>query len=236
MRKRRTRDRLPPVQELERLATIAELGRTVAHEVGNALTAALSLAQVGRLRPGEDTTASLFVTIETEVARAITLLDRFVAAMDRRQAGETETRPVEVGALTRSVGELIGHHLRHASVALDVDAPAVGSVRGRDDELRQVLFNLLFNARDAAGVGGRVMMTAARAGSSIEVRIADSGTGVPAALRERVFDRDFTTKRTGTGRGLAVSREIARDHGGDIAIEDGPLGGAAVVVRLPALD
>jgi signal transduction histidine kinase len=101
------------------------------------------------------------------------------------------------------------------------------------------LLNLVRNAVAAAGPAGGVVVAARRepgpggaAGTVIEVR--DGGPGVPAELRQRIFDPFFTTREKGTGLGLAFVREIARDHGGDVAVGDAPEGGACFTLRLPA--
>jgi signal transduction histidine kinase len=225
-------------KEMHRLAALGELGGSIAHEVGNALTAVLSLAQVGRRDPdgdGDRSPGVLFSTIEAEVMRAIGILERYVAALDGRRR-EVETTNVELATMVRSVAALVAPHLSLHRVRLDIDALAPGAVAGRDSELRQILLNLIVNARDAAGEGGRIRVGVARVGESLELRVVDTGPGVPAAMRDKIFEPYVTTKRSGsgTGRGLALSRQIARDHGGDLTVEDGPLGGAAFVVRLPS--
>jgi two-component system, NtrC family, sensor kinase len=98
----------------------------------------------------------------------------------------------------------------------------------------QVLVNLLLNAADAMGGEGRITVEAREAAGAVEVAVADSGPGVPAADREHVFDPFFTTKEpgAGTGLGLAISRSIVEAYGGRLAL-DGDGGGARFVIRLP---
>ncbi len=81
----------------------------------------------------------------------------------------------------------------------------------------------------AAGDAGR-----SDAADGVELVVEDNGPGVPPASRDRIFSPFFTTKKDGTGLGLVVAREIAREHGGDLVVADGSLGGAAFVVSLPA--
>jgi CheY-like chemotaxis protein len=103
--------------------------------------------------------------------------------------------------------------------------------------LGQVLGNLLVNAQQALGevAGERRIRVETRArGDRVEIEVADSGPGIPPALRERIFEPYFTTKPAGvgTGIGLAISRNVAMGHGGDLRLEDGP--GARFVLALPA--
>jgi signal transduction histidine kinase len=224
-------------KEIHRLAALGELGGSIAHEVGNALTAVLSLAQVGRRDPdgeGDRSPAVLFSTIEAEVIRTIGILEQFVAALDGRRR-EVEAADVELATMVRSVAALVTPHLSLHRVRLDLDALAPGAVHGRDSDLRQILMNLIANARDAAGERGRIRIGVTRTGGSLELRVNDTGPGVPAAMRDTIFEPYVTTKRSGsgTGRGLALSRQIARDHGGDLTVEDGPQGGATFVLQLP---
>ena len=104
---------------------------------------------------------------------------------------------------------------------------------GHPEKLRQVLVNLVRNAAEAAGAGGRVVVRLSEADGAAVVAVEDSGPGVPADRRDRLFEPFFTTKPRGTGLGLAVSRAIARAHGGDLAEVGVPGGGACFALRLP---
>jgi two-component system, OmpR family, sensor kinase len=114
----------------------------------------------------------------------------------------------------------------------------VGTLRGDPEALTQVLRNLLGNARRHAGAEGRVELGAAAHGGRLTVRVDDDGPGIPAAERERVFDRFHRSEAArdrrsgGAGLGLAIAREIVELHGGRIWAEESPLGGARVAFEL----
>jgi signal transduction histidine kinase len=117
--------------------------------------------------------------------------------------------------------------------ALRLSVEGAGLVLGDGPRLRQVIFNLVRNALEAARPAGEVKVLARTSGDSVEVAVSDSGPGIAAEARERLFEPFFTTKPTGTGLGLAVSRAIALAHGGDIDVRDGDSGGAVFTLRLP---
>jgi len=132
------------------------------------------------------------------------------------------------------------HRFREVEVAVECDGAL--RVSGDEGRLEQVLLNLLLNAGRAMRGRGRVEVGARRLEGAdarwIEISIADSGPGIDPALLERLFEPFFTTAagQEGTGLGLAISRGIVVAHGGTIAAENRPAGGARFVVRLPARD
>jgi signal transduction histidine kinase len=119
----------------------------------------------------------------------------------------------------------------HPGARLDVAGGALAL--GDGPRLRQVTFNLVKNALEAAGPGGAVQVAVCAAGETAEVAVRDSGPGVPSEARPRLFEPFYTTKRAGKGLGLAVSRAIARAHGGDIELRNGEAGGAVFTLRIP---
>jgi signal transduction histidine kinase len=105
---------------------------------------------------------------------------------------------------------------------------------GDAPKLRQVVFNLMKNAVEAAGPVGEVQVRVATSGDDADVAVQDSGPGIAPEAKARLFEPFFTTKPSGTGLGLAVSRAIALAHGGDIEIGAAGTGGAVFTLRLPA--
>ncbi len=120
------------------------------------------------------------------------------------------------------------------NLELNVD-DALPPVTVDASRLRQALLNLVKNAIEAASPGGTVRVSVRRGDdNNVAVTVEDNGKGVPKAQRDQIFSPFFTTKQDGTGLGLVVAREIAREHGGDLDVSDSTLGGAAFTLTLPA--
>jgi PAS domain S-box-containing protein len=130
-----------------------------------------------------------------------------------------------------------------AEVETDLD-PELGSVPCVAGEISQVILNIVVNAAhaigdvvaDQPGKKGKIRISTARAGEWIELRIADTGKGMPAEVRSRIFDPFFTTKPVGkgTGQGLTIAHKIVTAHKGTIAVESRVGEGTTFVIRLPA--
>ena len=117
---------------------------------------------------------------------------------------------------------------------------AAGTLRADPDLIAQVLRNLIENARRHAGASGRVAVSSAAVPGGLRVDVDDDGPGIPAAERERVFDRFHRSEAArdrasgGSGLGLGIARSILDSHHGRIWVEDSPLGGARLSFELPA--
>jgi two-component system NtrC family sensor kinase len=110
------------------------------------------------------------------------------------------------------------------------------NIRVDANQLSQVLMNLLLNAAQATPEGGRITVFAERTRSadSVEIRIVDTGCGIPPDVLPHVFEPFFTTKRgKGTGLGLSISQTYVRSHEGEIQVESAPNCGTTVTITLP---
>jgi two-component system sensor histidine kinase MprB len=142
---------------------------------------------------------------------------------------------VDLDAVVRSC---LGHAERdHREIAFRARL-ADATVRGRPDRLARAITNLLNNAAlHGARDGDTIDVTMEVEGAAVAVRVIDHGPGVPAAERERIFDRfrrgDDARRRTGSGLGLAIVRQVAVSHGGAIEVDETPGGGATFTLRLP---
>ena len=240
----------------EKLASVGRLAAGVAHEVGNPLAAVGNYVEVLRRRGADP---DLVAAIERETAR----IDSIVRSLlDYARPRGAQRDPLDVAALVDGAVALLDSQgaLRGVGVVVSAES-GLPVVRGDRSGLEQVFVNLLLNAVDATGAGGRIAVrtAATRLGEglageangaaaprhladvpdgtpAVAVVIEDNGPGVPVELRERVFDPFFTTKAPGrgTGLGLAIVQRIVHDHGGRIDVGAGALGGAAFTVTLPA--
>jgi len=233
----------------EKLASVGRLAAGVAHEVGNPLSAIENYVEVLRRRGADP---ELVAAVAREAER-IDVIVRSLLDYARPRAAQWDS--LDLSEVMESAVALLGAQGVLRPVTVDWTAvPGLPRVPGDRAALEQVFVNLLLNAVDAAGPGGRIAVRgaatslgAAGAGArhladrpdgtaAVEVVVADSGAGVPAELRERVFDPFFTTKEPGrgTGLGLAIVLRTVHDHGGRVDVGTSDLGGASFTVTLPA--
>ena len=124
--------------------------------------------------------------------------------------------------------------LGEVELASDVDQPL--PIVADPAKLRQVVWNLVRNAADAAAAGGKhVRVEARRVDGGARITVADDGPGIAKELVARIFDPFVTTKQKGTGLGLAICQRIVKNHGGVITVQSRSGEGSTFIVRLPAL-
>jgi signal transduction histidine kinase len=191
----------------------------IAHEVRNPLGGLelyAGLLREGLGPEGHPERLAEVKRIEREIGYLKVVVTDFLEYA-RRPAPQPE--PFVARALLEEVAEICAARVR-------LDAPGDLIALGDRAQLRRALLNLARNAVTAAGPQGEVVLAARAAGDRVEWEVRDSGAGVPDELREKIFAPFFTTREKGTGLGLAFVREIARDHGADIALDRAPEGGA----------
>jgi signal transduction histidine kinase len=221
------KEREAKLVESEKLAGIGRLAAGVAHEINNPLGVILGYAKLLR-KKSDPGVAEDLAAIEEETLRAKEIVEGLLD-LSRPLPGGGER--VDLRALSDDVVS----RLREARLldGVDVQVEGAARARGHPEKLRQVLVNLVRNGAEAAGPGGHVRVAVGERDGSAVVAVADSGPGIPADRRSRLFEPFFTTKPRGTGLGLAVSRAIARAHGGELAAESPQGGGARFALRLP---
>lgn len=221
----------------ERLATIGKMAAHVTHEVRNplssiALNVELLEEELAEREDAKEAT-TLLRAIKAEVERLTGLTEQYLSVARRRPLRLEEEQVGEVVA--EACAFMSGDMKRHGvelSVRSDDDLPLV---RLDEAQLKQCLFNLLRNAREAMPSGGKVEVTVSRAaGGGVDVVVDDEGSGIDEATRAKLFEPFFTTKGHGTGLGLAITRQVIEDHGGTIACEARPDGGTRFWIHLPA--
>jgi len=219
--------------ERERLASLGRMAATVAHEIKNPLSAIKSIAQVMRedenLRNEYERDLGLIVGETDRLSQSVTQLLSFA----RKESPAAQ--PLSVDELLRSVVDLFRANAREQGIALDCQVRVEAELAGKSvSALRDALSNLLLNALQATPQGGRVELIAAAADSELLISVQDSGSGVPADLRERIWEPFFTTRQRGTGLGLAIVRKRVQEVGGSASLDVSRNGrGALFQLRVP---
>lgn len=225
------------MRENERLAAIGRMAGGVAHEIRNPLSSIKGLAFFLRNKfpdgSREQECAGLLVQETERLNRTIT------AMLDLTRPSPLQFAAVDMAALLRQSLTLMQAELDEHKIDVHCNcASTLPLVRGDSDRLRQVLMNVLLNARQAMENGGKLTVTAEAAndGRWLEILVADTGRGIPAELLPQVFYPYFTTREGGIGIGLAISHKIIMEHKGTIDMHSEPGQGTRVHIRLPLHD
>lgn len=219
------------VARQERLAAMGTLAAGVAHEIRNPLSSIKGFATYfrGKFEPGSK---------DHELAEVM------IGEADRLNRVVSEllelTRPSELRAVESDPAELLSHAVRLVQddcrargIAVQTRFADTGQVSLDSDKILQAVLNLLLNAIQAMPEGGTLTVSAQTVKDRLEVRVADTGHGIPKESLERVFDPYFTTKNQGTGLGLATVRTIVEAHGGRVRVVSEPGRGTEITLDIP---
>ena len=252
-------ERLPvdnPRDELGRLAAVFNdtLGRLessfdqmrqftadVSHELRTPLTAIRSVGEVGlRERRDEAGYRAIIGSMLEDASRLASLVERLLT-LSRADLGEVElsSDAIDLGELAENVAADLGVLAEEKDQSLAVDRPGRARCLGDRLVLRQALLNLVENAIKYTPAGGRVRLRASTVGEQAVIEVCDTGPGIPAERRRRVFDRFYRgshhrSGEAGAGLGLAIAKWAVEASGGELTYEPAAGGGSRFCIRLPA--
>ncbi|HUH06037.1 MAG TPA: ATP-binding protein [Kofleriaceae bacterium] len=255
---RQNRARLALEQRLsqtEKLATLGQIAAEIAHEVGTPLNVIAGRARTLGKKAGDAEAVEKNARIIAEQTARITRIIQRLLDFTRRTVGTPEAVDVNLNEVTLTTMDFLENKFVAAHIKTSLDRfEGLPPVRGEPDRLQQVLLNLVLNAVQAMPNGGRLRVTTSlvsqrRPGLEREpehayvvVEVADTGAGIPAELRDKIFEPFYTSKdgEGGTGLGLAVCHGIVKEHDGwieidDAAPDDGAGTGAIFRVFLPTV-
>jgi signal transduction histidine kinase len=219
--------------EYEKYAALTQLALGAAHEINNPLLGILSHLELELDTAAEDERREIEQCIEA--ARRISVTLR--SLMNYARPSPLILSKLNLHRLVSDTLAFLQHqpmlHGRILENRVPTDLP---NIRVDANQLSQVLMNLLLNAAQATPKGGKITVSAERSQSedSVEIRIVDTGCGIPPDILPHVFEPFFTTKRgRGTGLGLSISQTYVRSHDGEIQIDSVPNSGTTVTIHLP---
>ena len=220
------------IQRSERLALLGEMAASVAHEIRNPLNSISGFAQLLCERAGTDVRHRQFAGIIVDEAARIDTIIRQTLCFAKDN--DVPFEAVDLNEIVSSMAAAMQDKLVDRSLRITLDLnPYLPLVEGNSLQLHQVCSNIVNNAIQALDESGEIKITTREETGVVVARFEDNGPGVPAELREKIFNPFFTTKTEGTGLGLALSQKILTDHGGDIRLGGAPVRGAVFEIRLP---
>ncbi|MFQ5989724.1 MAG: ATP-binding protein [Candidatus Methylomirabilales bacterium] len=244
---RRSYEQLRRSQDLllrqEKLASLGRLAAGLAHEINNPLSSVAGFAEALQRRARAERLddrekfrdiAEYLAFIQQEVARAAAIVRHL---LDFARQREPSFEELDLPSLIQDTVALVSHQAtvtnKRIAVEITPDLPVVQADR---QMLQQAILNLLTNALDAIEGTGEVRITALPALDQVEIRVEDTGCGIPPEHLAKIFDPFFTTKEVGkgTGLGLAICQSIIEQHRGSMEVRSDGVGkGTTVAVRLP---
>jgi signal transduction histidine kinase len=232
----------------QRMDSIGTLAGGIAHDLNNVLTPIMMSIDVLRSKISDPIGVRILSTIETSAKRGADIV-RQVLAFGRGVAGDRIL--VQLKHVVKEVVKIAGGTLPK-SIKIRTDLPRdLWTVLADPTQMHQVLLNMLVNARDAMPKGGSLTISAenitldenysrmhleAKPGAYVAIIIGDTGTGIPADIREKIFEPFFTTKEIGMGTGLGLSTTLAivKSHGGFIDLQSEPGKGTTFKIYIPS--
>lgn len=218
----------------EKMASLGQLASGMAHEIHNplAIISGESQLYLEQHRGEGQGMEALLNSIIQECNRAADITRRILRFA---RPGKTDFGPVDLQAVIEEGFVLVRYRVRlervNCQLAFPPDLP---KVLGQYNQLQEVFLNLILNACQAMGEqGGRLEIAAEGVGEQVEVRVTDSGPGIPREKLSKLFDPFYTTKHNGTGLGLFVSHRIIRAHNGSITVRSAEGKGTTFTIRLP---
>jgi two-component system, NtrC family, sensor histidine kinase HydH len=229
---RRLEQNVETLRRADRLAAIGQLAAGLAHEIRNPLASIEGAAEILANEDTDESTREEFAgLIKKECARLSRLLSRL---LDYARPRKPEYRPTAVPPLVHSVARLMQHSAQQGGVEVRLDLPeTIPELWCDAEQIRQVLLNLALNGVQAMPEGGRLEISAGAVDLGIEIRVKDSGGGIPPENIDKLFDPFFTTRANGTGLGLPIAQQIVTQHGGTVKVDSTPGAGTTFTVMLP---
>ena len=223
----------------EKMAAFGQLGAGIAHEVKNPLAGILGYVQLSlRKVEGDSPVHGNLKIIEKEAKRCKTIIDNLLKFARQEKVS---FEPMDINRVVEDTAALMDHQLGMHQIRLEKElAPDLPPVIGNANQIQQVLMNLMINAEQAMeGNPGRIRLSTLRSSSGrIEIRVSDTGPGIPAEIQKKLFEPFFTTKPAGkgTGLGLSVTYGIIKQHKGDIRVESETGRGTMFIIEFPVPD
>lgn len=226
------------LSQSHRLATLGTIATIIAHEYNNILTPMISYAQLALANPDDAALSRKALEKALGGAERAAHISSSLLGFARDEPGQTQA---DLPQVVQESLACLGREPKRDGITLTLDVPEA-RVAMNPLELQQVLLNLVLNARKAMRRGGALRITGEVNDGQVELHVADTGPGIPAGIRDRLFEPFVTHnvhdtpepgEQKGTGLGLCICRDLVTRAGGTIDVTSEPGAGATFHLRLP---
>jgi two-component system sensor histidine kinase HydH len=214
----------------QRLASLGRMAAGIAHEIRNPLGTLRGFAQYFGSRAEDDASKEYSDLMVGEVDRLNAIISSLLQFSRPR---EPEFAQVDIAQLLAKTGKLLEYDFKERNISLLQASTCAGTIEADSDLLLQVLLNLVKNALTASSDDTNITLSCESDARNVYITVTDTGAGMNREEREQMFDPFFTTRKAGTGLGLAVSHQIVEQHNGTFEVKSRPGKGTSITLTLP---
>jgi PAS domain S-box-containing protein len=218
----------------EKLAAMGRLTSQIAHELNNPIYGIMNTLELLKTEiPPESKRRRILELSLSEIQRLSEMLRNMLSFS---KPEEEKRRPVKIDELIEGILLVLEKQMKESNIqvqaSFDPDTP---EIMASTNQMRQVMLNILKNAKEAMPKGGTLFVRTSKKDHRVLIHIQDTGIGIPEEIKDKIFDAFFTTKQKvkGVGLGLSVCYGIIKDHGGEIKVESEPEKGTTFTISLP---
>jgi two-component system NtrC family sensor kinase len=231
---RELREMQQALLQSEKLAAMGRLTSQIAHELNNPIYGIMNTLELLKTEiPPESKRRKILELSLSEIQRLAEMLRNMLSFS---KPEEEKRRPVKINELVEGILLVMEKQMKESNIKVETYFDAsLPEVMASTNQMRQVMLNLLKNAKEAMPKGGSLTVRTSREDYRVVVAIQDTGVGIPEELRGKIFEAFFTTKQKvkGVGLGLSVCYGIVKDHGGEIRVESEVDKGTTFRILLP---
>jgi two-component system NtrC family sensor kinase len=218
----------------EKLAAMGRLTSQIAHELNNPIYGIMNTLELLKTEISPESKRRRILELSLSEIQRLSEMLRNMLSFSKPE--EEKRRPIKIDELIEGILLVMEKQMRESNIQLELSFhPGIPEIMASTNQMRQVMLNILKNAKEAMPKGGTLTVRTVREEDKIVVCIKDTGVGIPEEIRDKIFEAFFTTKQKvkGVGLGLSVCYGIIKDHGGEIRVESEEGKGTTFMITLP---
>jgi len=223
------------LREAEHLSGVAQLAKGIAHEIRNPLNfISLSIDHLKKYTPREDKERESFESLITSMKHEIQRLNRLVGDfLDYGKPLELSLRETDIGSLIQEILDLIAAKAEKDRIRILYRKGEIPKLSVDPELLKTCIFNIILNSFQSMPEGGDITVSTKTSGGKASIIVQDTGMGVSKENLPKLFDPFFSTKSTGLGLGLAMTKRVVEEHGGKVEFQSAEGKGSTIIISLP---